>query len=371
MTASVGTAASGRTRARAFLVLAGAVYLGSVVAMAATNGPSRVALVVAAAVVQLAMLTAGAIIALRSEVPRLGWLLVVTGATLSYWSALQLVPSTTLQLDLANSVAPLVVVPFMLVLATFPTGRAPDRFGRAVIRFAIAGSTISVALMLAASLGLLEGGWTRYRFLFDWVVLGLVLGVTASHVRSYRARPRVEQLQLKYFTLVLVFGAVQLSLSALGVEGMDWLDSVMPGVISVTILLAITRYRLYDIDRFVSRTAAYAVVVATLALLGVGGVVVVTSLLPAQDRLAVALSTVAVVALFDPLRRRAIDVVDRRFDRTRYVARQVVDGFGRDVQDVTDVGEIADRVHAVVGRTLAPSTLAVWQPTSPGRGGTS
>ena len=371
MTAPAGTAATGTTPERALLGIAVVVYLGSVVAMARTFGPSQVPLVVAAAVVQLAMLTAGAIIALRSEVPRLGWLLVITGATVNYWGAVQVMPSTTLQIDLANSLAPLTVVPFMLVLATFPSGRAPGGLGRAVVWFAIAGSTVSVVLMVAATLGLLGGDWTRYRFLFDWTVLGTVIGVTASHVRSYRARPRVEQLQLKYFTLVLVFGAVQLSLAASGVEGMDWLDSVMPGVISVTILLAITRYRLYDIDRLVSRTAAYAIVVAMLALLGIGGVVVVTSLLPAQDRLAVALSTVAVVALFDPLRRRIVDVVDRRFDRTRYVARQVVDSFGRDVQDVTDVEEITDRVHAVVGHTLAPSTVAVWQPASPSREGTS
>jgi len=122
-----------------------------------------------------------------------------------------------------------------------------------------------------------------------------------------------------------------------------------------------TADRLDDVDRLVSRTAAYAVVVVTLALLGIGGVLVVTSLLPAQDRLAVALSTVAVVALFDPVRRRVIDVVDRRFDRSRYVARQVVEDFGRDVQDVTDVADIADRVHAVIGRTVAPTTVALWR----------
>ncbi len=69
-----------------------------------------------------------------------------------------------------------------------------------------------------------------------------------------------------------------------------------------------------------------------------------------------------VVALFDPLRRRVIAAVDRRFDRTRYVARQVVEGFGRDVQDVTDPDEIGEHVHSVVSRTVAPTTVAVWQP---------
>jgi hypothetical protein len=112
-------------------------------------------------------------------------------------------------------------------------------------------------------------------------------------------------------------------------------------------------------------------VLGLLGLLFMGSVSTVASLLPAQDSLAVAVTTVAVVALFNPLRRRVVDVVDRRFDRTRYVARQVVTEFGREVQDVTDLDEIGHRVHAVVGRTLAPSTVAVWQPTAPGRGGTS
>ena len=87
-----------------------------------------------------------------------------------------------------------------------------------------------------------------------------------------------------------------------------------------------------------------------------------TSLLPAQDRLAV-FSTVAVVALFDHSGRWVIDAVDRRFDRRRYVARQVVEHFGRSVQDITDVAEISDQVRAVVSRTVAPTTVAVWRPT--------
>ena len=90
--------------------------------------------------------------------------------------------------------------------------------------------------------------------------------------------------------------------------------------------------------------------------------VVVTSLLPAQDRLAVALSTVIVVALFDPLRRRVIGAVDRRFDRRHYVAGKVVEDFGRQVQDITDVAEISDQVRVVVSRTVAPTTVAVWRP---------
>lgn len=102
--------------------------------------------------------------------------------------------------------------------------------------------------------------------------------------------------------------------------------------------------------------------VAALGAVFVGGVAAISGLLPTQDRLAVVLTTLAVMALFDPLRRRATDAVDRRFDRQRYVAQQVVEDFGRAVQDVTDPAEVVERVHAVAGRTLAPVTVAVWQP---------
>ena len=190
----------------------------------------------------------------------------------------------------------------------------------------------------------------------------VLLGIGGQVVR-YRRRPRIEQLQIKWFLLGIgVWLAYPLAF-ALGLDASGVWGIVISAPLPLAILAAITRYRLYDIDRIVSRTVAYATVVGLLALLGVGGVALLTSLLPTQDRLAVVLTTLAVVALFAPLRRRVVDAVDRRFDRTRYVARQVVEDFGRQVQDVTDLDEVVERVHAVTGATLTPATVAVWQPT--------
>ena len=345
----------------AALVVAVVVYLGSVLTFAAADAPTG--LVVVAALTQLSMLTAGAAIVLRSDVPRLGWLLVLTGPTLLYWAAVgDDAPAQGLVAGLAPSVLPLTVLPFMLAMAAFPNPRATTRLGRAVERFALVVGVGSVVLMVAWTLGWIGGAWTTYRALFDVAVIGTVGGTVANQAMTYRHRPRVEQQQVKYFALVLFVGAAQLLGFWLEIPVVVLLDPVMPGVIAVTILLAITRYRLYDIDRIVSRTVAYGFVVATLGAVFVGGVAVVSGLLPTQEQLPVALTTLAVVALFDPLRRRVTAAVDRRFDRRRYVAQQVVEDFGRAVQDVTDPAEVVERVRAVAGTTLAPATVAVWQP---------
>ncbi len=103
-------------------------------------------------------------------------------------------------------------------------------------------------------------------------------------------------------------------------------------------------------------------VIATLGALFLGGVALLTTFLPAQDDLAVAATTVVVVALFDPVRRRVQQGVDRRFDRTRYAAQQVVAAFGRAVRDETDVDAVRARLGSVVAETLAPRSVAIWEP---------
>ncbi len=70
------------------------------------------------------------------------------------------------------------------------------------------------------------------------------------------------------------------------------------------------------------------------------------------------------LALVNPLRRRVVDAVDRRFNRTRYVAQQVVEAFGREVQDQTELRAVQARLHEVIGRTMAPTTVGVWLPAS-------
>lgn len=111
---------------------------------------------------------------------------------------------------------------------------------------------------------------------------------------------------------------------------------------------------------------AYTPVLAMLAAVFVGGVTGLTSLLPAQDGIAVVVTTVAVMALFSPLLRRVRDAVDRRLDRSRYEAGRVVEQFGRTISEVADLGEVRERLQDVLGRIVAPATVAVWEPATDG-----
>lgn len=130
--------------------------------------------------------------------------------------------------------------------------------------------------------------------------------------------------------------------------------------VAVAIAVAITRYRLYDIDRLISRTVTYALVVGVLAAVYAAGIFLLRSLLPLQGDLAVAASTLAVAAFFNPLRRQVQYRVDRRFNRARYDAQQEVDRFaGRLRNDLDLDGLMADWV-GVVTRTMQPEGASVW-----------
>ncbi|MDX1447417.1 MAG: hypothetical protein R3246_00005, partial [Acidimicrobiia bacterium] len=144
------------------------------------------------------------------------------------------------------------------------------------------------------------------------------------------------------------------------------IDQVFFSAIPVSIWIAISRYRLYDLDRLISRTVAYAAVVAVLAATYLAALATVSSVLPVDDEIGVAVSTLAVVAMFAPVRRRVLAAVDRRFFRTRYQAQEVFDGFARRLRARPVVGteEISEDVIDVLERTLAPERAAVWVRTS-------
>jgi len=313
----------------------------------------------------------GAIIVLRTQTRLIGWLLVAAGVLWplipTFFQSGPAPPPDTAVNQFLETLGEQGNVCLLLLLLVFPTGRFDSLLARVGGVIVLLPSVVYLPLGALSAMGVIGDAPTA-PFAVQLTAFGalVVLGLTMQ-VRRYRHRPRVEQLQIKWFLLTV---GTFLAYPVILLFDLQWgpvPDLIITSTVPVAVLIGITRYRLYEIDRIISRTVGYAIVVAALGALGVGGVTFVTSLLPAQDRLAVALSTVAVVALFDPLRRRVIDVVDRRFDRTRYVARQVVDDFGRDGQDVTDVEEIADRVHAEVSRTIAPTTVAVWRPAPTGR----
>jgi hypothetical protein len=132
--------------------------------------------------------------------------------------------------------------------------------------------------------------------------------------------------------------------------------AALPASISVGIL----RYRLYDIDRIISRTLAYAIVTGLLVGLYAGLVLLATRILSVHTPVAVAAATLAAAALFNPLRRRVQRAVDRRFNRARYDAGQTVAAFAARLKDAVDLDSVRDDVAQVVSGALEPAHLSVW-----------
>ena len=124
--------------------------------------------------------------------------------------------------------------------------------------------------------------------------------------------------------------------------------------------VAILKYRLYDIDRIISRTLAYAVVTALLIGLYAGLVLLATRVLSFHTPVAVAASTLAAVALFNPLRRRVQLRVDRRFNRARYDADQMVTAFAARLKGTIDLDSVRDDLAGVVRQALEPAHVSVW-----------
>ena len=124
--------------------------------------------------------------------------------------------------------------------------------------------------------------------------------------------------------------------------------------------VAILKYRLYEIDRIISRTLAYAIVTGLLVGVYAGLVLLATRVLTFHTPVAVAASTLAAAALFSPLRRRVQRAVDRRFNRARYDADQTVAAFAARLKDAVDLDSVRDDLAGVVQQTLEPAHLSVW-----------
>jgi hypothetical protein len=124
--------------------------------------------------------------------------------------------------------------------------------------------------------------------------------------------------------------------------------------------VGILRYRLYEIDRIISRTLAYAVVTALLVGVYAGLVLLSTHVLALKSPVAVAASTLAAAALFNPLRRRVQRVVDRRFNRARYDAELTVAAFAARLKDAVDLDAVRGDLAALVHDTLEPAHVSVW-----------
>jgi hypothetical protein len=127
-----------------------------------------------------------------------------------------------------------------------------------------------------------------------------------------------------------------------------------------SIAIAVLRYRLYAIDRIVSRTLAYAIVTGLLIGVYAGLVLLATQVLTLKSPVAVAGSTLVAAALFNPLRRRVQRAVDRRFNRARYDAGQMVAAFATRLKDALDLDAVQTDLASVVQRAVEPAHVSMW-----------
>jgi hypothetical protein len=192
-----------------------------------------------------------------------------------------------------------------------------------------------------------------------------LLAIIATILRFHRATG-IQRAQMKWLALAAVGFAVCIIASVTLFETDGWLASLafMAGasLIPLACGLAILRYRLYDIDRVISRTTSYALV--TGILLATYGVIVTaaTRLLPDASTLAVAGATLAAAALARPLYRRVQHSVDRRFNRARYDAERTVDAFGTRLRHEVHPESVRDELVSAVAQTLQPASVRLWRP---------
>jgi hypothetical protein len=195
----------------------------------------------------------------------------------------------------------------------------------------------------------------------------VVLLVFANLVVRFRRSRGIERQQMKWFLSVATVAAIAVSVSTATtgpVSDAAWIVAMISiGFLPLAIGVAILRYRLYEIDRIVSRTVAYgavtAVLVVTFAAINLALEAALASFAQVST-LAVAGSTLAVFALFQPLRRRVQSAVDHRFDRHRYEADRTVAGFAERLRDEVDPDRLRLELDRVLAQTVAPTSATVW-----------
>jgi hypothetical protein len=180
-------------------------------------------------------------------------------------------------------------------------------------------------------------------------------------VLSWRRAAGERRQQLKWLASgVVVTLGVGVVASSLVPGAAGQVLSVAIAALPVSIGVGILKYRLYDIDRIISRTLAYAIVTGLLVGVYAGLVLLATQVLRVHTPVAVAAATLAAVALFNPVRQRVQNAVDRRFNRARYDADQMVAAFAARLKDGVDLNSVRDDLAGVVSRALEPAHVAVW-----------
>ena len=275
---------------------------------------------------------------------------------------------------------------FSLVILLFPDGRLPSRAGRWLLGGFLAVLAGFTASLIAAvtqavtehhvSLDAYDGlvaidhatGWFAVtQELFGVIGLPFLLWCVLRQLVGWRRSSGERRQQLKWLASGVTVAAVSLLIGLTVPDGVSPVVSDLANALSLGILalpvcvgVAVLRYRLYDIDRILSRTLAYAIVTGLLIGVYAGLVLLATRVLSFHTPVAVAASTLAAAALFSPLRRRVQRRVDRRFNRARYDADQMVTAFAGRLKETVDLDSVREDLAGVVHRALEPAHVSVW-----------
>jgi hypothetical protein len=331
----------------------------------------------------------GALVAARRPGNPIGWLLLAIflfgGAPVGDYAVLDYrmhhgtLPFGTAAVVLLGS-WPIWLVLIAIFLWLFPDGRLPPGRGRRVsevliaagVLLGLAASASGVAavtghdIRIDASGSLVgpAGVWGVLQSVAAVAVLASLLAWLVVQVPRYRRSggERRQQLKWLYSGAAVFVVSVLISSLASGNSSSPWqlVGAVGMAVFPVCVGVAVLKYRLYEIDRIISRVISYAIITAVLAGVFAGLVVLATDVLPFKTPVAVAASTLAAAALFNPLRRRVQRAVDRRFNRARYDADKTVATFAARLQDAVDLDSVQDDLARVVHQALEPAHVSVW-----------
>jgi hypothetical protein len=328
--------------------------------------------------IALGLSTMGALIATRQPGNAIGWIFCAQGVTnglLEMWGEglrYHDVPTALAGYWIINWWWVVDLVAYALVFLLFPTGRLLSPRWRWVLWLLAVGLVIAIpGQSLTTDIAdnpiqvdspVIELMFTIGMFL---LLCGLGASVTALVIR-FRRSTGLERLQLKQ----LVFAAS--SILPMGILAIPfYYDSVLVQIgsgaalltVPVAAGLAVLRYRLYDIDVVINRALVYGALTATLVGTYLGSVLVLQVALGAfieGSSLAVAVSTLAVAALFRPARARIQDVVDRRFFRRKYDAARTLERFSSQMRDQVDLADIGTELLGVVTETVQPAHASLW-----------
>ena len=220
----------------------------------------------------------------------------------------------------------------------------------------------------------IEGLPNLYKAVQVIMLVLIIGGVVSLVVRRLYARG-IERQQTRWYTYATAVAASGAILEYIISEPLElvWLGWVghalaLIGIVGIPISMgiAVTRYRLYEIDLLVNRTLVYGLLTATLALVYFAGVTVTQEILRALTgqeelpQLAVVASTLVIAALFTPLRGRIQSFIDRRFYRSKYDARKTLEAFSAKLKDETDLDRLGEDLVTVVGETMRPAHVGLW-----------